>query len=297
MRGDRQEAFLFFPKDFVSDNKVSAMSPAEVGAYIRLLCRAWYEDPPGSIPDDDILLAKWTGMGKRNWLRAKPKVLSVWAFSDSTRRYHQKRLCSEYMYSEERAAKNSKKARNAAKKRWDSYKESCLEHSLEHACSNGLALLEHSNSDAPICQSQSQSQSSSLFLHSSEKEEEEKSFCAEMKKASSPAPPSPTLLTFPCNGTAKSWDLTEKQLAEWKELFPSLDLLAECRSALAWVDASPSRKKTAGGMKRFLVGWFGRAQDKGRANGNGNGKPQLCKRDQGRIIGSFEEEDHADLPY
>jgi len=155
-------------------------------------------------------------------------------------------------------------------------------------------MHEHTASNAPECQSQSQSQASS-FPHSSEKEEANNSFCAETEKAPSAEPDdSPILLAFPCDGGKqskdKTWNLTEAQLAEWKELFPSLDLLAECRKALAWVKADPARHKTAKGMKKFLVGWFGRAQDNGHANGNGKQKTRESFRDRGILRGTPEQE-------
>jgi len=74
------------------------------------------------------------------------------------------------------------------------------------------------------------------------------------------------LLTFPTNGTPKLWHLNEKQVTEWIELYPGVDVLAECRKALAWVKSN--RKKTARGMKRFLNGWMGRTNDSQRSNNN-----------------------------
>jgi hypothetical protein len=71
------------------------------------------------------------------------------------------------------------------------------------------------------------------------------------------------VLTFPTDGKEKSWELTEALLAEWRAAYPSLDVLAECKKALAWVNAAPDRRKTARGMPRFLVGWLGRSQDRG----------------------------------
>lgn len=89
------------------------------------------------------------------------------------------------------------------------------------------------------------------------------------------------LLDFPCDGKQPRWLLTAEQVAEWSALFPSLDVLAECRSALAWVSAAPARRKTASGMKRFLVGWFGRAQNRG---GNGHHRDQTGQRDRGAYV-------------
>jgi 5-methylcytosine-specific restriction protein A len=78
---------------------------------------------------------------------------------------------------------------------------------------------------------------------------------------------SPALLTFPAVGNGpKTWILTEGQCSEWRIAYPGLDVLGECRKALAWVDANGP--KTAKGMKAFLVSWFNRAVQRG-----GNHRP------------------------
>lgn len=93
----------------------------------------------------------------------------------------------------------------------------------------------------------------------------EKTICAETPAASSPpVPVEPPLLTFPCDGESKQWHLVQSQVDHWQELFPSRDIMADCRAALAWIEANPSKRKTASGMPRTLVGWFGRAQNRGQ---------------------------------
>ena len=82
----------------------------------------------------------------------------------------------------------------------------------------------------------------------------------EAKKIAS-KPPSPILLVFPCVGKRPEWPLTQEKTGEWRSLYPGLDILAECRKALAWIDANPSRRKTFTGMPGFLVRWFSRAID------------------------------------
>lgn len=77
-------------------------------------------------------------------------------------------------------------------------------------------------------------------------------------------PPPVALLTFPCDGKVKQWHLTESHVAEWAAAFPSLDVLGECKKALAWSNANPTKRKTAGGMPKFLFSWLGRAQDSPR---------------------------------
>lgn len=78
-----------------------------------------------------------------------------------------------------------------------------------------------------------------------------------------PADRSPPFLVFTCAGGSPVWALTEGQATTWEGSFPGIDVRRECRQAQAWLEASPSRKKTAKGMARFLVGWLGRSQNRG----------------------------------
>ncbi len=71
----------------------------------------------------------------------------------------------------------------------------------------------------------------------------------------------PPILIFNCNGNQKDWWLTQSQVSKWKEAYPGLDVLSECRKAMAWTEANT--KKTARGMKRFLVSWLSKANDRG----------------------------------
>ncbi len=88
---------------------------------------------------------------------------------------------------------------------------------------------------------------------------------------------SPVALTFPTVGGnvggPKTWDLTEAYVAELSGAFPGLDVLGECRKSLVWVKAAAGNRKTAGGMKRFLLRWMGTAQNQGRGRQSSpNGK-------------------------
>lgn len=89
------------------------------------------------------------------------------------------------------------------------------------------------------------------------------------------SPPSrPCVLTFATIGAGeKSWCLTQVQIDAWTELYPGLDVLQTCRKAKAWVDADLTRRKTAKGMTKFLVGvWLNRDIDR-RAGGDRRAMP------------------------
>jgi hypothetical protein len=77
------------------------------------------------------------------------------------------------------------------------------------------------------------------------------------------AVPADLFLTYPCNGKFKEYHLPMSQVNEWSMLYYGLDVAAECKKALAWIGANPGKRKTHKGMPSFLVGWLGRANDKG----------------------------------
>lgn len=81
-------------------------------------------------------------------------------------------------------------------------------------------------------------------------------------------PAEEAVLVFSCRGEPSQWALTAERVENWGKLYPGLDVLAECRKALAWTEAHP--KKTAGGMSRFLVTWLNRATN----SGSGRNRPE-----------------------
>jgi uncharacterized protein YdaU (DUF1376 family) len=86
---------------------------------------------------------------------------------------------------------------------------------------------------------------------------------------------SPVTASLPCSGSAKEYGVTLSQVSEWQHAYPGVDVLGEIAKARVWLEANPTRRKTHGGMARFLVAWMGRAQDQPR-------KPGAPANDRGR---------------
>ena len=76
-------------------------------------------------------------------------------------------------------------------------------------------------------------------------------------------PSEPGVLMFPVTGGQGEWGLTQNHLDEITTAFPTLDVMAECKKMLAWLQANPSRRKTPRGMKAFIFNWLNRAQNAG----------------------------------
>lgn len=77
--------------------------------------------------------------------------------------------------------------------------------------------------------------------------------------------PEKPILQFPVVGkkvNEKFWCLYQNFVDQYSELYPKLDILAECKAAYAWIISNESRRKTARGMKKFLNGWFERSNNR-----------------------------------
>ncbi len=57
--------------------------------------------------------------------------------------------------------------------------------------------------------------------------------------------------------------VSEKDLEQWQELYPAVDVTQELRKMKGWLDANPTRRKTKSGIRRFINGWLAKEQDKG----------------------------------
>lgn len=88
----------------------------------------------------------------------------------------------------------------------------------------------------------------------------------------------PAVMVFPVVGDPKvtEWGLTKTILAEFTKAFPGVDVRGQCEKARVWLNANPTRRKTARGMQQFLFAWVERSQNRsgsGPVNANGSVRP------------------------
>lgn len=73
------------------------------------------------------------------------------------------------------------------------------------------------------------------------------------------------VLVFSCVGTGpKEWRLLQSKVDEWKDSYPGVDVLSECRKARQWCIDNPTKRKTFKGMAGFISRWLARAQNDGK---------------------------------
>lgn len=110
--------FPFFVNDFLSDSKISVMTTQQVGAVILLLCRAWHEDPVGTLPDDDFLLSKWTRMTPDRWKKNKAVIMSAFELNEKLA-WQSRRMKREHALMMQRYEKRLTASIIANKSRWN----------------------------------------------------------------------------------------------------------------------------------------------------------------------------------
>lgn len=59
------------------------------------------------------------------------------------------------------------------------------------------------------------------------------------------------------------WGITEADIVGWRKAFPAVDVKGQLLRMREWILANPSKRKTRKGIRRFVVTWLGKEQDRG----------------------------------
>ena len=59
------------------------------------------------------------------------------------------------------------------------------------------------------------------------------------------------------------YDVYQKDVDYWKELYPMVDVMQSLRSMKGWIDSNPTKRKTKRGIRRFINSWLEREQNRG----------------------------------
>ena len=78
--------------------------------------------------------------------------------------------------------------------------------------------------------------------------------------------PSPSGILLPLNDRTY-YDVPLEKIGLWEEVYPAVEVRAELRRMIAWLDSNPAKKKTRRGIERFINSWLARTQDSGGTKG------------------------------
>ena len=106
------------------------------------------------------------------------------------------------------------------------------------------------------------------------------------KPSKNEKPSSPVVITILLNDKSE-YQITEDDVAAWKDLYQAVDIMQELRKMKGWADANPSKRKTRNGIKRFINSWLSKEQDKyhgPQGGGQGGGTSQTTGNRYGTCI-------------
>jgi uncharacterized protein YdaU (DUF1376 family) len=113
MAKEQAPAFQFYPKDFLSDPRVTLLPPEAIGAYVLLLCYCWSEQ---KLANDIETLRTLSRCDRRKWARIAPMVLPLFECDGTS--YRHKRLDEERAKQEAFREGQSRHGVAGARARW-----------------------------------------------------------------------------------------------------------------------------------------------------------------------------------
>ena len=89
-------------------------------------------------------------------------------------------------------------------------------------------------------------------------------YCGESDEPTTPPAETtePVFIKIPLSDKT-DFDVTESMVAEYKELYPSVNIEQELRNMRGWCLDNPTRRKTKTGVRRFIGKWLSKEQDRG----------------------------------
>lgn len=94
--------------------------------------------------------------------------------------------------------------------------------------------------------------------------------CSEPSEKAPEPPSEPALYWLDLNDGSK-FGVTQSMIDKYQELYPAVDIHQQIRNMVGWCDSNPSKRKTRGGIKRFINSWLQKEQDRG--GNHGGNKP------------------------
>ena len=67
--------------------------------------------------------------------------------------------------------------------------------------------------------------------------------------------------------TGEEYGISSKDISEWTELYPAVDVMQCLRNMKGWLSSNPTKRKTSKGIRRFITRWLQKEQDNGGTRG------------------------------
>jgi len=233
-----------YPSDFIAGT--IGLSVEEKGAYA--ICLDLIYDRGRPIPDDARWIAGACGCSIRKWNTLRSRLIEAGKLVDLGGHLTNSRAEKEIENSAKISRKLSENGAKGGRKTPENQPRFNKNNALPEA---GLKHRAHK----PEARVQNPEEETSTLRFD---------VCAEPEKSAPPLlPEEPPAIELP----AVSGDpvpITEDEVSEWQKSFPAVEVRQALGEMRAWLLANPTRRKTPRGMRRFVVAWLSREQDRPR---------------------------------
>jgi hypothetical protein len=106
--------------------------------------------------------------------------------------------------------------------------------------------------------------------------------CAEQFHSSTPEIEESPVISLVLNDKS-NFPVYQKQVNEWEELYPAVNVMQELRKMSGWLNSNPKKRKTKSGILRFINSWLSREQDSG-----GSKQAELNQNSAFKLSGDYE---------
>lgn len=106
--------------------------------------------------------------------------------------------------------------------------------------------------------------------------------CAEQFHSSTPEIEESPVISLVLNDKS-NFPVYQKQVNEWEELYPAVNVMQELRKMSGWLNSNPKKRKTKSGILRFINSWLSREQDSG-----GSKQAELNQNSTFKLSGDYE---------
>lgn len=238
--------FMLRTDRLLASELVALGSPEECWAAVLLWCRAWQQTPAASLPDDDRVLASFSGAGRR-WKHVKDMAMRGFVLCSDGRWYHRV-LADEALEAWSRRLKFRERSDKANRAKYGH-----LQGSLEGLHQGVLQGVQRGILQDPEGKGRGRGSEGEV------KELQEQ--VAGRDASSPPAGNGVAAIYIPLNDGSE-YPVISAMVAELDRLYPAVDAMQTLREIRGWNLSNPTHRKTKSGVMRHINTWFAKEQNK-----------------------------------
>ena len=266
----KRPAFQFYPADWRKDPALSACSLSARGLWIELMCIAHESDLYGHLSINERAMtpqqiARMVGDSPATVAKLLDELERAGVFSrNADGVIYSRRMVKDERLRNVRAESgrlggnpdllNQKVNQKVKQKVIHDYNHDPNQEANQDANHSYNQAIKQDGKQSPT-PSSSSSSSSSSSIPIVEEGERGNVGCAEQLRGS---PPAVTALPL---ADGSEFSASGEDASEWRRAFPDVDVGQEMRRMRVWLLANPQKRKTARGVRSFVVRWLGKARD------------------------------------